>query len=223
MFGLGRFAGNFIQAVAGEIGGNIGQQFFQMIADSSNQDSWPPKVQPTLQSDEDAQFRRVFTQLAGEDMEISPGELQGVLNKVVTKHRDLKTDGFSIESCRSMVALMDSDGTGKLGYEEFKILWNKIKSWQTLYKQYDADRSGAMSASELGPALAAAGFRLNDQLLRVITLRYAEEDGNVDFDNFICCLVRLEAMFRAFQAHNRDGDGTIKLNVLEWLQLTMYA
>ncbi|XP_061429792.1 calpain small subunit 1-like isoform X2 [Lethenteron reissneri] len=222
MFMINKVASGFFNYV-GEMGGNIGQEFFQMMADATAQDSWPPKVQAHLQSDEDTQFRRVFNQLAGEDMEISPVELQGVLNKVVTKHRDLKTDGFSVESCRSMVALMDSDGTGKLGYEEFKILWNKVKSWQNIYKQYDADRSGSMSSSELGPALESAGFKLNEQLLRVVTLRYADDDGTVDFDNFICCLVRLEGMFRAFQAYNRDGDGTIKLNVLEWLQLTMYA
>uniref|UniRef100_A0A4W3H306 EF-hand domain-containing protein n=1 Tax=Callorhinchus milii TaxID=7868 RepID=A0A4W3H306_CALMI len=42
----------------------------------------------------------------------------------------LQTDGFSLESCRSMVAVMDSDSTGKLGFEEFKYLWSKIKKWQ---------------------------------------------------------------------------------------------
>lgn len=39
------------------------------------------------------------------------------------------------------------------------------------------------------------GFRLNNQLYDIITMRYANENMNIDFDSFISCLVRLEAMF----------------------------
>ncbi|KAI2573740.1 calpain 3, partial [Homo sapiens] len=41
------------------------------------------------------------------DMEICADELKKVLNTVVNKHKDLKTHGFTLESCRSMIALMD--------------------------------------------------------------------------------------------------------------------
>lgn len=113
-----------------------------------------------------------------------------------------------------------------------------------------------------------SGFRLNNQLYDIITMRYANESMNIDFDSFISCLVRLEAMFSksaprlhrlrtiyakirhvseyshssgaavcvccvlrwgepplccvvissspgAFQAFDQDGDGTIRLSVLE--------
>ncbi|XP_034535312.1 calpain small subunit 1-like, partial [Notolabrus celidotus] len=74
------------------------------------------------ENDEEKQFRKVFQQLAGDDMEVSPNELMNILNKIISKHGGLQTDGFSIESCRSMVAVMDSDSTGKLGFHEFKYL-----------------------------------------------------------------------------------------------------
>ncbi|XP_074713458.1 calpain small subunit 1 [Strix uralensis] len=101
------------------------------------------------ESEEVRQFRRLFAQLAGDDMEVSPTELMNILNKVVTRHPDLKTDGFGLDTCRSMVAVMDSDTTGKLGFEEFKYLWNNIKKWQCIYKQFDTDRSGTIGAQEL--------------------------------------------------------------------------
>uniref|UniRef100_A0A673AAM4 Calpain small subunit 1-like n=1 Tax=Sphaeramia orbicularis TaxID=375764 RepID=A0A673AAM4_9TELE len=188
----------------------------------------PPPRRPAVfaeqhESDEERQFRRVFQQLAGDDMEVSPNELMNILNRIIGKHGDLKTDGFSIENCRSMVAVMDSDSTGKLGFHEFKYLWNNIKKWQGVYKAHDTDRSGVISASELPGAFAAAGFRLNDAMYEMIIRRYSDENGDMDFDNYIGCLVRLDAMCRAFRTLDKDNNGTIKVNIQEWLQLTMYS
>ncbi|XP_044078011.1 calpain small subunit 1a [Siniperca chuatsi] len=188
----------------------------------------PPPRRPAVyaeqhESDEERQFRRVFQQLAGDDMEVSPTELMNILNRIVAKRGDLKTDGFSIESCRSMVAVMDSDSTGKLGFHEFKHLWNNIKKWQEVYRSHDTDGSGVIGADELPNAFRAAGFPLNDQLFQMIIRRYSDENGNMDFDNYIGCLVRLDAMCRAFKTLDKDNNGTIKVNVLEWLQLTMYS
>lgn len=175
------------------------------------------------ESEEVRQFRRLFAQLAGDDMEVSATELMNILNKVVTRHPDLKTDGFGIDTCRSMVAVMDSDTTGKLGFQEFKYLWNNIKKWQAIYKQFDVDRSGTIGSSELPGAFEAAGFHLNEHLYNMIIRRYSDEGGNMDFDNFISCLVRLDAMFRAFKSLDKDGTGQIQVNIQEWLQLTMYS
>ncbi|XP_042107870.1 calpain-3 isoform X3 [Ovis aries] len=175
------------------------------------------------ESEEQRQFRNIFRQIAGDDMEICADELKNVLNRVVNKHKDLKTQGFTLESCRSMIALMDTDGSGRLNLQEFHHLWKKIKTWQKIFKHYDTDQSGTINSYEMRNAVNDAGFHLNNQLYDIITMRYADKYMNIDFDSFICCFVRLEGMFRAFNAFDKDGDGIIKLNVLEWLQLTMYA
>ncbi|XP_048083790.1 calpain-3 isoform X1 [Alosa alosa] len=192
------------------------------------------------ESEEDQQFRTIFQQIAGDvstwkpvsaggtvsEMEISANELKNVLNRVVSKHKEMNTEGFSLESCRSMIALMDvsfMDGTGRLNLQEFRHLWNKIKQWQGIFKHYDSEQTGSINSYEMRNAVNDAGFRLNNQLYDIITMRYANENMNIDFDSFVSCLVRLEGMFRAFQAFDQDGDGTIRLSVLEWLQLTMYA
>nr|XP_057935633.1 calpain small subunit 1b isoform X2 [Doryrhamphus excisus] len=183
----------------------------------------PLAFEEAHENDEEKQFRQVFKQLAGEDMEVSPKELMNILNKILTKHGDLKTDGFSIESCRSMVAVMDSDSTGKLGFHEFKYLWGNIKKWKKTYISHDADGSGVIGARELSHAFKDAGFPLNDQLYKMIIRRYSDEHGDMDFDNFIGCLVRLDAMCRAFKTLDKSNSGSISLDVKEWLQLTMYS
>uniref|UniRef100_A0A8C8Z2Y3 Calpain-3 n=1 Tax=Prolemur simus TaxID=1328070 RepID=A0A8C8Z2Y3_PROSS len=175
------------------------------------------------ESEEQQQFRNIFKQIAGDDMEICADELKNVLNTVVNKHKDLKSQGFTLESCRSMIALMDTDGSGRLNLQEFHHLWKKIKAWQKIFKHYDTDQSGTINSYEMRNAVNDAGFHLNSQLYDIITMRYADRHMNIDFDSFICCFIRLEGMFRAFNAFDKDGDGIIKLNVLEWLQLTMYA
>ncbi|XP_053140908.1 calpain-3 isoform X4 [Hemicordylus capensis] len=175
------------------------------------------------ESEEEEQFRNIFRQLAGDDMEINADELRNVLNNVLKKHKKLKAEGFALESCRSMIALMDTDGSGKINLDEFRHLWEKIKSWQKIFKRYDTDSSGTINSYEMRNAVNDGGFQLNNQLYDIITMRYADKNMNIEFDSFICCFVRLEGMFRAFHAFDKDGDGIIKLNVLEWLQLTMYA
>uniref|UniRef100_A0A8C4DBE5 Calpain-2 catalytic subunit n=1 Tax=Dicentrarchus labrax TaxID=13489 RepID=A0A8C4DBE5_DICLA len=128
---------------------------------------------------------------------------------------DIKTDGFSLSTCRNMINLLDKDGSGKLGVVEFKILWTKIEKFLDLYKERDADQSGCMSASEMRMAVEAAGFSLNNTLHQIIVARYSEPSLTIDFDNFVGSLIRLESLFNTFNTLDKDGDGEIELGFME--------
>ncbi|KAI5616713.1 calpain-3 isoform X5, partial [Silurus asotus] len=175
----------------------------------------PAPASAVDETEEDQQFRTIFEKITGDEMEISASELRNVLNSVLAHHKDMGKEGFSLESCRSMIAFMDMDGTGRLHLQEFRQLWNKIKQWKEIFKHYEAEQTGFISSYEMRNAINDAGFRLNNPLYNIITTRYANKNMNIDFDSFVCCLVRLETMFRAFQAFDQDGDGTIRLSVLE--------
>lgn len=43
---------------------------------------------------------------------------------------EMERAGFSKDVCRSMIAMMDWDRSGKLGFEEFKCLWIDIRQWK---------------------------------------------------------------------------------------------
>lgn len=47
---------------------------------------------------------------------------------------EFQFDGFSRDVCRSMVALMDVDMTGKLGLDEFIQLWKSVRTWKVQLK-----------------------------------------------------------------------------------------
>lgn len=227
---LGGLFGGGGQRGGGNIGGIVGGivNFISEAAAAKYTPEPPPPYQhfanvEASESEEVRQFRRIFYQLAGDDMEVSATDLMNILNKIISKHKELNSEGFSLDTCRSIVAVMDSDATGKLGFEEFKYLWNNIKKWQCVYKQYNTDHSPSLESMKLKEAIQAAGFQLNEQLYQMIILRYTEEDGSMDFNNFISCLVRLDAMFRAFKSLDGDRDGQIQVNIQEWLELTMYS
>ncbi|XP_025232780.1 calpain-2 catalytic subunit isoform X3 [Theropithecus gelada] len=169
------------------------------------------------EDDIDDGFRRLFAQLAGEDAEISAFELQTILRRVLAKRQDIKSDGFSIETCKIMVDMLDSDGSGKLGLKEFYILWTKIQKYQKIYREIDVDRSGTMSSYEMRKALEEAGFKMPCQLHQVIVARFADDELIIDFDNFVRCLVRLETLFKIFKQLDPENTGTIELDLISWL------
>uniref|UniRef100_A0A8D3CR16 Calpain 11 n=1 Tax=Scophthalmus maximus TaxID=52904 RepID=A0A8D3CR16_SCOMX len=180
-------------------------------------------VPSTFEPGKEADFvLRVFTEKQSETEELDDqvsADLEDDLSLIkrsvfVFSDKDLKTDGFSMESCRTMINLMDKDGSARLGLVEFQILWNKIRKWLVIFRQFDLDKSGAMSSYEMRLAVEAAGFKLNNRLNQILVARYAENEM-IDFDNFICCLVKLEAMFRSYQQFDKEGSGVVEINLTE--------
>uniref|UniRef100_A0A4W5RXA0 Calpain 9 n=1 Tax=Hucho hucho TaxID=62062 RepID=A0A4W5RXA0_9TELE len=170
---------------------------------------------PEEETDEEKGLRRMFEKIAGSDQAISAKELQQVLNGVLSRRREIKFDGVSLNTCHSIINLMDVDNSGQLEFQEFKVFWEKMKKWIMLFISYDTDRSGKMSSYELRIALKAAGMHLNTKLLQLLGLRFADENYDIDFDDYLTCIVRLENMFRVFQALDKSKTGQVNMNILQ--------
>uniref|UniRef100_A0A3P8X0X2 Calpain 2, (m/II) large subunit b n=1 Tax=Cynoglossus semilaevis TaxID=244447 RepID=A0A3P8X0X2_CYNSE len=125
---------------------------------------------------------------------------------------DIKTDGFSMETCRIMVNLMDDSGNGKLGLGEFATLWKKVQRYLSIYKQNDTDNSGTMSTPEMRVAFKDAGFKLNNTIYQLLVARYSDTDMTIDFDNFVGCLMRLAMMFKIFRKLDPHNSGSIEMD-----------
>uniref|UniRef100_A0A671NYR1 Calpain 2 n=1 Tax=Sinocyclocheilus anshuiensis TaxID=1608454 RepID=A0A671NYR1_9TELE len=149
-------------------------------------------------SDVDPHFKQLFNQFAGNDSEVSVFELKQILDSVVSKRTDVKTDGFSMETCRHIISLLDE-----------------------VFKKHDTDNSGTMSSHEMRDAVKEAGFQLNNDVLQVIVSRYANQQYAIDFDSFVGCLIRLEMLFKMFKAFNKKNTGKIELDILQWLCLAL--
>ncbi|XP_071754038.2 calpain-2 catalytic subunit-like [Centroberyx gerrardi] len=173
------------------------------------------------ESDVDPHFKYLFKQVAGNDSEVSVFELVQILNKIVSQRSDIKTDGFSLETGRHIVNLLDKDGSAMLGLMEFHKLWCKIQKYLDIFKSHDSDNSGTMSSHEMRGALTEAGFHINSAVLQVIVCRYADTQYAIDFDCFVGCLIRLEMLFKMFKTLDRADSGKIELDMLQWLCLAI--
>ncbi|KAL0859933.1 hypothetical protein ABMA27_010257 [Loxostege sticticalis] len=136
--------------------------------------------------------RDFFNRLAGADGEVDWQELKEILDYAMRE--ELKGQGFSKDVCRSMIAMLDKDGSGGLGFEEFKSLWIDLRNWRAVFRLYDTEGRGAIPAHHLRDALHSAGYTVNAHILNVLAHRYGSSDGYIQFDDFIMCAVRLKTM-----------------------------
>jgi calpain len=74
------------------------------------------------------------------------------------------------------------------------LLKNILIVFQSVFKLYDTEKTGSLSAFELRTALNSAGYRLNNHILNILMHRYGTKDGRITFDDFIACAVRLRSM-----------------------------
>ncbi|XP_063995536.1 calpain-A isoform X4 [Diachasmimorpha longicaudata] len=166
-------------------------------------------------------IRDFFRKLAGDDMEVDWMELKEILDYAMRK--EMHNEGFSKDICRSMVAMMDTDHSGKLGFEEFLTLWTDIKNWRAVFKLYDQTGSGYLSAFELRQALNSAGYRLNNHILNILVHRYGTKDGLIHFDDYIMCAVRLKTMIDIFQERDPKRTNSATFTLEEWMEKTLYS
>ncbi|XP_041669172.1 calpain-1 catalytic subunit-like [Cheilinus undulatus] len=163
--------------------------------------------------------RTFFRQYSDKYEEVDAEQLQKILNEKILKGHS-SSGGFSVDACRSMVALMDTSITGKLNTEEFLRLWKKIISLKEIFQRTDVSQSGTLSLNELRNAIMASGMRISDEMLNLMALRYGSS-GQLSLQSFISVGLRFDCMTKIF---SQLSDGAaMTLRETEWLYLSMYT
>lgn len=180
-------------------------------------------VEPTpKESAADKEMREAFKKIAGEDMEVDAYELQDILNATFKRASEFPFDGFTADTCRSLVAMKDVDRSGKLGYDEFKRLWSDIRVWKLAFKNQDKDKSGTFNSFELRETLREIGVSVSNSTFNSLVLRYSHRDGKIYFDDYVHCIARLCTMFDIYKEMSA-GSSKAQFSLDEFIATTMYS
>nr|XP_051690417.1 grancalcin-like isoform X1 [Oryctolagus cuniculus] len=158
-----------------------------------------------------------FTAVAGQDGEVDAEELQRCLTESGISGT---YSPFSLETCRIMIAMLDRDYTGKMGFNEFKELWAALTAWKENFITIDRDRSGTVEHHELSQSIAIMGYRLSPQTLNTIVRRYSK-NGRIFFDDYVACCVKLHALTDFFRRRDHLQQGFVNFVYDDFLQGTM--
>ncbi|XP_048360893.1 calpain-14-like [Sphaerodactylus townsendi] len=188
-----------------EIGGNSSPVLSKEIVDKYDDKIW------------DDYFTKYFEQ----HPEINVVQLQRLLNMAWT---NLQNNGvwFSLDACRSILAVLDFNATGTLSIQEFRSLWKSLLHYQKVFQKKDTYQTGTLGLEELPAAMKEIGISLSDEVSNLMVLRYGDPDLKISFQSFVCFMLRVEFIKEAFCNLTQDGKG-IYLQEYEWMMMTLYS
>ncbi|XP_047115178.1 calpain-C [Schistocerca piceifrons] len=177
------------------------------------------KAPPLLDGKSFSQYEAVFLQLADEHRTVNAFELQELLDACLPN--DYIKSCACMEVCRQVVLTLDTSGSGRLKFNDFKDLMCSLKYWQIAFKNHTKEKTGILKAERLRDALLEVGFQLNTDVLSILILRYMRKDGTLRFGDFVSAILHLTVAFNVFESKDPLQNGSIKLSLAEWLKTSL--
>nr|XP_019946517.1 PREDICTED: peflin [Paralichthys olivaceus] len=126
---------------------------------------------------------------------------------------------FNDETCLLMINMFDKTRSGRIDLLGFSALWDFMQRWRALFQQYDRDRSGSISGTELQQALAQMGYNLSPQFSETLVQRFTLRGGRpgIQLDRFIQVCTQLQSMTQVFRERDTTMTGNVRLNYEDFL------
>ncbi|KAM9316881.1 calpain-14-like [Gastrophryne carolinensis] len=173
-------------------------------------------------TDKQDELENVITRYFEKHPEINVSQLQMLLNKGIWTGVRQAPVKFSLDACKVIMAQLDVSASGTLNILEFYSLWKRLLSYHESFQKRDIDRYGYLNLTDLQAALQEKGIALSHQFYNLIALRYGNAALKINFENFVCLMLRMEINGEVFKNLSQDGKG-IYLQEAEWMMLTLYS
>ncbi|XP_076848723.1 grancalcin [Brachyhypopomus gauderio] len=158
-----------------------------------------------------------FIAIAGQDGEVDAEELQKCLTQTGICGSYMP---FSLNTCRIMIAMLDRDYSGKMGFTEFKELFAVLNGWKQNFMMVDRDSSGTVEPHEMNQSITSLGYRLSPHVLDSIMKRYSR-GGRIYFDDYVACCVKLRSMTDQFRRRDTMQQGAASFQYDDFILCTM--
>ncbi|GAA5862460.1 hypothetical protein JCM1840_004190 [Sporobolomyces johnsonii] len=156
----------------------------------------------------------------------------GQISQIELKQALVNGDWSPFEDA-TLMNIFDTDMSGTIGFQEFAGLWQYVKEWQQVFRNFDRDRSGTIEGHELANALQTFGYSLSPQLIQILHRKYnpqppvksgplrnnAGPPPGITFDRFVRCCVSVRQLSESFKGLDQDRDGWININYETFMTL----
>lgn len=111
---------------------------------------------------------------------------------------------FSLDTCRSVLAMLDRNHSGKLTLDEMRSAWKEIKLYHELFLAADRNGTGFIETYELNSLLQKLGIHLDNSVLRSIDTRYGGIQKSISWTDFVQINCKITTLEDAFNQHKVD-------------------
>ena len=94
---------------------------------------------------------------------------------------------------------------------------------QEAFKTYDVDENHVIGPFELQDALEAAGYVLDSEIINTLVYRYANDDNEILFGDFILCALKVKQRVDSFTKKIKKSKEFVDFQMYDAIQLTMYS
>merc|ERR1712176_1217603 len=139
---------------------------------------------------ERAYYQSIFTMFdRSGDGRIDGAELKGIFDAADAANFGGRAKRNATDSyCKSLMSTADSDGSGKLSFDEFLrlMIFEKKIFLKNAFKSADKDGKGYLTDVEVLNALGAAGFDVSSDAARAMVLgARGGADGRINYNEFV--------------------------------------
>ncbi|KAH9053036.1 hypothetical protein EDB87DRAFT_1654875 [Lactarius vividus] len=106
---------------------------------------------------------------------------------------------FSSETVKYLMNVFDLDGSGEIGFQEFKPLWVYVTKWREMFDSFDYNQDGIIDATELASALDHYKLRVGQPVIEFLVHKYGTYNGHndppqIELDRFVCACIVVQQM-----------------------------
>ncbi|KAH9169196.1 hypothetical protein EDB89DRAFT_2072771 [Lactarius sanguifluus] len=132
--------------------------------------------------------------------------------------------GFSSQTVKYLMSVFDLDGSGEIGIEEFKPLWDYVKQWREMFESFDYNQDGIIDATELSNALSHYNLQVGPIVINFLVHKYGTHPTNgqngppqIELDRFVCACVVVQQMCALYDRCGAGRAGSMEVNRDEFL------
>ncbi|RUS90532.1 hypothetical protein EGW08_001709 [Elysia chlorotica] len=170
-------------------------------------------------------FKDLYMKHANLDMKLDAQELKEFLKdiSIIELHEPLD---FSLDACRSIVSLEDTDKSGLLDLEETRKAWREIKAYRTVFKHFDVDNNNKLVTYELGAVFSKLGLSLSRSVITAMVRRYGDRHNQISLTDFILLVCKLTTLYASFHIQERKKGGSYgvaEFTLNEFLEASLFT